>query len=483
MLESGCPWGSWNDLKNLPVSRQLTLLVSVLAVIGFMTFMFRGVMKPQMALLYSGLEPARAGEIIDELSRSGVRYELRGEAIFIPEKDRDAVRFSLAKEGLPRPSVQGYELLDSVNGFSVTSEMYNATYWRAKEGELTRTILAIPGVTAARVHIGASLRSGFSRSQPSNTASVTLSTSSRLSQQQAEGIQYLVALAVSGLPPEEVVVIDAEKGILTGSEAQPEMVSDVTSESRSNLLEQKILSMLEARVGAGNARVSVSMEVSRDRQRISAVTFDPESRVIRNRTTSETSETSQGSGSALTVASNLPDGEGQTSGGTSETENSSESISYDVSETRTETERLPGAIERISIAVLLDTSALGIDTTAAGATETTEQIVADFQNLVRSAAGLSDERGDALTIELMPFRPLPVEELQPAPSLVQQLLQRYLWSGIQAILLGLVVLVLGFGVVRPILKPGGASARNTDPATEGRGGEAGASSEYRRGSV
>ena len=119
---------------------------------------------------HSGLEPQYAGEIIEELDQSGIRYEIQGGAIFIPEGKRDQVRFALAKEGLPRQSVQGYELLDEVNGFSVTSEMYNASYWRAKEGELTRTILAIPGITSARVHIGASLRSGFSRSQPAQTA-------------------------------------------------------------------------------------------------------------------------------------------------------------------------------------------------------------------------------------------------------------------------------------------------------------------------
>jgi hypothetical protein len=96
-------------------------------------------------LLYSGLDASVTGEIIDELDKRGTRYEIKGDAILVPQKDRDSVRFALARDGLPKQSVQGYELLDNVNGFSVTSEMYNAAYWRAKEGELTRTILAVPG--------------------------------------------------------------------------------------------------------------------------------------------------------------------------------------------------------------------------------------------------------------------------------------------------------------------------------------------------
>jgi flagellar M-ring protein FliF len=204
------------NLRALPVARQIMLAVAVLGVVGIMSFMVQGAMKQPMGLLYSGLDASVTGEIIDELDKRGTRYEIKGDAILVPQKDRDSVRFALARDGLPKQSVQGYELLDNVNGFSVTSEMYNAAYWRAKEGELTRTILAVPGIQSARVHIGASLRSGFARSDPAQTASVTLSSAHNLTSSQAQGIQYLVALAVSGLSPDEVAVIDLNKGILAG---------------------------------------------------------------------------------------------------------------------------------------------------------------------------------------------------------------------------------------------------------------------------
>ena len=126
-------------LRALPLSRQLLLAAAVAGIVFAMSFMVQNATKEPMALLYSGLEPQYAGEIIEKLDQGGTPYEIKGGAIFIPESKRDGVRFALAKEGLPRQSVQGYELLDEVNGFSVTSEMYNASYWRAKEGELTRT--------------------------------------------------------------------------------------------------------------------------------------------------------------------------------------------------------------------------------------------------------------------------------------------------------------------------------------------------------
>jgi flagellar M-ring protein FliF len=452
-----------DTLKALSMAQKLALAGALAGVVIAMTMLMQGAVKQPMGLLYAGLDPMHTGEVIAELEKRGVDYEIRGEAIFVPNSERDSVRFSLAKDGLPQQSVQGYELLDDVNGFSVTSEMYNATYWRAKEGELTRTILAIPGVSSARVHIGASLRSGFSRSGPSQTASVTLVSSNRVSASQAEAIQYLVALAVSGLEPADVAVIDPKRGLLAGPNVDRLEEPGVMAEGQSSQLEQKILRLLEARVGPGNARVSVTVDVNRQRQRVSEVVFDPNSRVIRNRTSNDISEASGGGGGGggVTVSSNLPQGAGGSGGGNSTVKNSTESVVYDINETRRETETLPGEIERISVAVLLNEQVLGFDANAEDSAPLMRSLVSDFEQLILSGAGLNADRGDSLTVDLMPFQEMEVEELTPAPGLVETLTERYFWSALQTILLGLVVIVLGFGVVRPLLSQGPKSGLDT----------------------
>lgn len=464
--------GFIDNLRALSLPRQIMLGVTVLAVAAAMTFLVRGTLKPSMSLLYSGLDPVRAGEVINELEQLDVPYEIRGEAIFIPANVRDKTRFALARDGLPRQSIQGYELLDNVNGFSVTSEMYNAAYWRAKEGELTRTILTTPGVDSARVHIGANLRSGFSRSQPTPTASVTLSSARRLSVGQGEAIQYLVALAVSGLNPEDVVVIDPKHGIIAGPNMESAEPPGVMAEDQASALEQKIKRLLFARLGEGNAEVSVSVDVSRERSVISDVRFDPESRVVRSRTTNDSNQTNQTNGGNLTVASNLPQGAGAGGGGESSSKNSTETVNYELNEVRTQTERMPGQVERISIAVLLNQEALGIDLTAGDAADQIEQVRQNFEALVFNAAGLEAERGDSLTVELMPFQALPEVELTPAPGLVSRLMEQYLWSAIQAAFLGMIVLALGFGVMRPIFAQGSAAPEADDNAAAPEGAAA-----------
>ena len=163
----------------------------------------------------------------------------------------------------------------------------------------------------------------------------------------------------------------------------------------------------------------------------------------------------------MTVSSNLPQGAGGSGGSNSTVKNSTESVVYDINETRRETETLPGEIERISVAVLLNEQVLGFDTNAEDSAPLMRSLVSDFEQLILSGAGLNADRGDSLTVDLMPFQEMEVEELTPAPGLVETLTERYFWSALQAILLGLVVIVLGFGVVRPLLSQGPKSGLDT----------------------
>ena len=99
-------------------------------------------------MLYSGLDSAAAGEVVAELEAEGVAFEVEGAAIMVDAAARDRIRMQLAAKGLPAGGPAGYEILDSLSGFGTTSQMFDAAYWRAKEGELARTITGSP--TCAR---------------------------------------------------------------------------------------------------------------------------------------------------------------------------------------------------------------------------------------------------------------------------------------------------------------------------------------------
>ncbi|MDF3607260.1 hypothetical protein PE067_14670 [Paracoccus sp. DMF-8] len=171
-----------------------------------------------MALHYAGLEPGQAGSVIASVEKSGVPYQVRGDSIWVRQADRDQLRMSLAGEGLPASGNAGYEILDGMSGIGTTSQMFDAAYWRAKEGELARTILALPNVKSARVHLAVPAGRGYRR-EAKASASVTLTTNgSAISQAQASALRYLVSSGVPGMSADRVTVIDSERGVVAPDE-------------------------------------------------------------------------------------------------------------------------------------------------------------------------------------------------------------------------------------------------------------------------
>jgi len=448
-----------NVWQSLPLQKRIISIASVIGTVAFVIMLATMTMKPKMGLLYAGLDQATAGDVIARLDGLGVKYDVRGNAIYTDISRRDSLRLELAREGLPKQSVLGYELFDDMNSFAMSSEMFDATYWRAKEGELARTLLAMPNIKAARVHLGTQKTSGFSKSAKANTASVTVATSAGVNLEQAKAIQYLTALSIVGLKPEDVAVIDTVRGLIAGPglNMPAEMGGDGEVE-RTAKLKENLLSILEARVGPGNARVSVSLDVDRTHETLTERTFDPENRVVKTQTTSDMTDNSSGQNAAVTVASNLPEGAAGGGNNTSDRSESSETLTYEISEIIRNREILPGAIKRMTIAVLVDDQQIIAEDGTVTVEPRSEQELEVLRELVASASGLDEERGDNLTVRALTFNKPPATDFVVKPSLMDQFMEQYLWSTVQALILGFVALVLGLFVVKPLLTQRGDGA-------------------------
>ncbi|MFB9148548.1 flagellar basal-body MS-ring/collar protein FliF [Roseovarius ramblicola] len=445
--------GLWNALDT---RRRLIVGVATLAMFAAVLGLARMAAIPSMSLLYAGLDAPAAGDVIAALEQRGVAHEVRGDAIFVPAPERDGLRMTLAGEGLPANSTKGYELLDGLSGFGTTSQMFDAAYWRAKEGELARTILAHRAVSAVRVHLAASGSNPFQRDLR-HSASVSVTTDGQeLSPRHARALQFLVASAVAGLAPADVAIIDSQGGLIGAAEDTPANAPDTRAEA----LRLRALRLLEARVGPGNAVVEVALETETRSESVRERRFDPESRVAISTDTEETTETASGTGGTVTVASNLPDGDaGGGADATSNREETRERVNYEVSTTEREVVTAPGAIRRMSVAVLVN--ALPGDSTggAADAPPRPEEELSALRELVASAVGLDPERGDALTLRALPFEAAAPIGTLAAPGLLDRLVIDTM-SLVQGLVLGLVALVLGLFVLRPVLlRPPPAPAR------------------------
>lgn len=448
------------------------LIVSVIAVAVIIGLFARIVSTPTMALLYSGLDSSSASGVVEGLERQGVAYEVRGDAIFVPSDARDRVRITLAGQGLPAAGAAGYELLDDMSGFGTTAEMFDAAYWRAKEGELARTILASQRVIRARVHIAQKKRQPFERETPV-TASVTVSTSAgAVSRQQAEAIRYLVASAVAGLALTNVAVIDQENGvILRSGEDENETAAADDAGGRAETLRRSVTRLLEARVGPGAAIVEVAVDANRDSETIRERLLDPESRIVIHTDTEESTDDAEGDATAVSVASNLADGdvEGEGDQTRRQSARTRERVNYEISETVRERVRPAGAIQRVTVAVMID----GIRTPQPDggvlwAPRPPEELEA-LQSLVESAVGFDETRGDIVTIETLEFSEIEGRGVV-AESSFGDVLAENAMSIVQLVTLGLVALLLGLFVIRPILSARGGGAVATGDADGFAGG-------------
>jgi len=385
-----------------------------------------------------------------------VSYEVRGDAIYVPERKRDATRMGLAREGLPRQSQAGFEILDELSGFSTSTDMFDAAYWRAKEGELARTILAERGVKSARVHIAVPKRTAFAREKVAPSAVVTAEmTRGRLDVARAEAMRLLVALATPGLAPEQVAVLDAAGGVVLapGGEEKTTLSSAALIE-RERALEQDLVSLLEARVGPGNARVKVTLAISDEQTVRHERSVDPDRRALTTSESTESSEQGADGGGVVTVASNLPDGDAAPAAPAVAQSRRSESQSisrFEVSEVKTETVIMPGALRQVHVAVLINDDAAAVDDSAAASTKRTADEIEALRKLVAAAVGFNQARGDVVTIESMAFdRPQPAGEAASDAGIVD-IARDNLVPILQLAIPAIVSLILALFVLRPLL--------------------------------
>ncbi|MBB5516597.1 flagellar M-ring protein FliF [Rubricella aquisinus] len=435
--------------------RRIVAVLAAVAVFALIVGMARMASSPQTALLYSGLDPASADQIVTVLEGEGTFYEVRGDSIFVPIAERDRLRLRLAGQGLPQSGGAGYELLEGLSGFGTTSQMFDAAYWRAKEGELARTILASPGVRAARVHIAREEGTAFARNTQVSAAVTVTYDAPPLPRAQAESIRFLVSSAVSGLAARDVSVIDAEAGvILTPGDIGGMGDASNPFDDRAAMLKANIERLLAARVGGGRAIVEVMIDADMDSETITERRIDPDTRVAIHSDLEEERDSASGStGGGVTVASNLPDGEGGASSGRSEqSSRTRELINYEVSEVMRERVRPAGQIRRITVAVLVD----GIRTIGEdGAREWTargEDEMSALAELVRSAIGFDAARGDVVTIRSLEFPAQEIAGTEVRSDPIGAIGAR-LWSLAEIAVLGFVALLIGLFVLRPLLKP------------------------------
>jgi flagellar M-ring protein FliF len=395
-----------------PARRVLLAAVAVGSTAGILALAW-WVQQPLYRPLFTNLSESDAAAIVQALKTEKVPFTLEdgGRAVLVPAERLYELRLAMASRGLPEGSGVGFEIFDK-QSLGQTDFLQRLNYQRALQGELARTISQLGGVESARVHLAIPERSLFVAEDRRPTASVVvkLAPGRVLSRGQTDGIVHLVAASVEGLATDSVTVVDESGRVLTPDRRGQDVtgLSGAALEYQATVERQmtdRVESMLGAVVGRDKviARVAATLEFARI-ERTEEV-YDPDRTAVKTqRATKEETLGAGGPGGAPGVQANLtneaaatPAGEGPHS------KRSDESQTYEVTKTVSHRVAPVGDVKQLSVAVLLD----GTYTEEGGKrtfTPRPQEELDRMKELVKSAVGWSEERGDKIEVASVAFQ-------------------------------------------------------------------------------
>jgi flagellar M-ring protein FliF len=401
-------------LKALGPARLGAMAAVALGTLGLLALLvLRGGSEP-MALLYGDLDLRDSAQVVEQLSRHHVPYRIAGGGaeILVPSAQVPEARLLLAKDGLPTGGSIGYEIFDRGDGFAATEFQQKVNETRALEGELSRTIRAVHGVHAVRVHLVLPKREPFAREQQDAQASVllTMTGAARLDREGVQAILNLIASAVPGLRPKNIAIVDSRGDLLAraGDASGPAAAALSGDEVRGATelrLSHAVEEMLERTLGPGHVRAEASVRMNFDRVSETQERYDPDGQVPRSTQTVTTSSKTAEAAATVSAQNNLPNADAGAPGGGAGTQESrqEETTNFEIGKTVRTLIREQPQIDRITLAVMVDgTDAVGPDGKTSWQPRSGEDL-ARIEKLVKSAVGYDEKRGDHVEVVSMRF--------------------------------------------------------------------------------
>ncbi|MCC2657283.1 MAG: fliF [Panacagrimonas sp.] len=457
-------------LKELPIVRQLLLLVGLAGAIAGGLAIYNWSQRPGQVELYPELAGQDASAAAESLRAAGIEYELdslTGRLTVSGAKVHEA-RLLLASQGLPKSGASGFEMMQQDQGMGVSSFLEGARYNHALETELSRSIGRLSPVKNARVHLAIPKPSAFARPGDGASASVLveLHPGRALEANQVQAIVHMIASSVPNLAPARVTVVD-QFGRLVSGKDNDELAVSAEQFDHARRVEADYVRRVEALLlpvaGPGKVSTQVSAELDFSVTEEARETYAPDKTVVRSEQTSAQTTTGPG-GNAQGVpgaTSNQPPQTqpalpvnqllGQPTADAAAPVNSSTSSTrnYEVDRTLSHTRQPVGRLKKLSIAVLVDNlprpDGKGGSTLQPLGAEDLKKI----ETLVRDAVGFDEARGDRVTVQNVSFLPAATADA-PAdiPMWQQPQAQALIRHGFGL----LAILVLIFAALRPALK-------------------------------
>jgi flagellar M-ring protein FliF len=403
-------------------------------------------------------------------------------------------------------------MLDQEQGLGTSQFMETTRYRRSLEGELARTVSSLNNVKSARVHLAIPKSSVFVRDERRPTASVLvdLYPGRSLESSQVMAIVNLVATSVPELDKSQVTVVD-QKGTLLSSQGENSELSMAGKQfdySRrvEGMFTQRVHNILQPVLGTGRYKAEVSADVDFSAVESTSEMFNPDQPALRSeQKVNEQRQAGLGAQGVPGALSNQPPGPSsapQTTGGAAAAgapaaiaagnplldangqqitdpatgqpmlapfpadKREQSTRNYELDRSVSYTKQQQGRLRRLSVAVVLDDQTK-VDAKTAEVTQVpwSAAELARFTRLVQDSVGFDASRGDSVSVINAPFAAQDGDEIISIPFYTQP----WFWDIIKQVLGVLFILVLVFGVLKPVLK--NISSAGKGSAGGGHGGD------------
>ena len=483
------------NLSEMTMLRQIGLMVGLAAsvAIGFAVVLWS--QQPDYRPLYGSLAGMDSKQIMDTLTAANINYtvEPNSGALLVKADDMQRARIQLAQAGVVQNDANiGFEILDKDQGLGTSQFMEATRYRRGLEGELARTISALNNVKGARVHLAIPKSSVFVRDdrKPSASVLVELYAGRSLEPSQVLAIINLVATSVPELTKSQITVVD-QKGTLLSDQAEN---SELTmagkqfdySRRMEGMLTQRVQNILQPILGSDRYKAEVSAVVDFSAVESTAESFNPDQPALRSeQSVNEQRSSSSGSQGVPGALSNQPPGPAtapQTAGGAGAAaaaiapgqplldangqqimdpatgqpalapypadKRVQSTKNFELDRSISHTKQQQGRLTRLSVAVVVDDM---VKTNAANGEVTrapwSAADLARFTRLVQDAVGFDASRGDSVSVINVPFSSERAEVLPEASFYSQP----WFWDIVKQAVGVIFILILVFGVLRPVL--------------------------------
>ncbi|QHF46128.1 flagellar M-ring protein FliF [Pseudomonas sp. S35] len=500
------------NLSEMTMLRQVGLMVGLAAsvAIGFAVVLWS--QQPDYRPLYGSLAGMDSKQIMETLAAADIAYtvEPNSGALLVKADDVARARMKLAAAGVtPSDSNIGFEILDKDQGLGTSQFMEATRYRRGLEGELARTISSLNNVKGARVHLAIPKSSVFVRDErkPSASVLVELFSGRSLEPGQVLAIVNLVATSVPELSKSQITVVD-QKGNLLSDMAENSALTQAGkqfdySRRMESMLTQRVHNILQPVLGNDRYKAEVSADVDFSAVESTSEQFNPDQPALRSEQSTSEQRTAangppQGVPGALSNQPPAPASAPQTTGGAAAAaaaiqpgqplldangqqimdpatgqpmlapypadKRNQSTKNFELDRSISHTKQQQGRVNRLSVSVVVDDQ---VKVNAADGAITRAPWSADelarFTRLVQDAVGFDASRGDSVSVINMPFSAERGEVIAEAAFYTQP----WFWDIVKQVLGVLFILVLVFGVLRPVLNNITGNGKNKQLAAFG----------------